>query len=62
MTGKKFTPEEVASLSGLAVTTVLTWIRAKKLKAKRTRGYQIAASDVRTFLLAQAASKQSTVN
>jgi hypothetical protein len=37
MTEKKFTPEDVATLSGLTVPTIMSWIRAKKLKAKRTR-------------------------
>ena len=62
MSSKTFNPEEVAALSGLTVATVLTWIRAKKLKAKKVKGYAIDGADVREFLLAQASSKGKTVN
>jgi hypothetical protein len=55
MSSKTFSPQEVADLSDLKVATVLTWIRAKKLKAKNVRGYAIDGAEVRGFLLAQAA-------
>jgi hypothetical protein len=57
-----FKPEEVAALSGLTVATILHWIRAKKLKAKKVRGYAIDGAAVREFLLAQAANKRRTVD
>lgn len=58
---KTFSPQDVADLSGLKVATVLTWIRAKKLKAHRVRGYVVAAADVRDFLLAQAAKRKPVI-
>jgi hypothetical protein len=48
---KDFTPADVAAISGKALTTVLTWIRAKKLKAHKARGYVVNAEDLRDFLL-----------
>jgi hypothetical protein len=51
---KSFTPEDVAALSGKASTTVMSWIRTKKLKAKRIKSYSIQGSDLRDFLLKQA--------
>ena len=48
---KDFTPEDVAAISGEAITTVLTWIRAKKLKAHKARGYVVSADELRDFLL-----------
>ena len=59
---KTFNPEEVAALSGLTVATILQWIRAKKLKAKKVRGYAIDGAEVRGFLLAQAANKRKTID
>jgi hypothetical protein len=59
---KTFSPEDLASLSGLTVPTIMYWIRKKKLKAKKVRGYQISAADVAAFLLAQAATKRKTVD
>jgi Helix-turn-helix domain len=53
-----FSPEDLASLSGLTVPTIMHWIRKKKLKAKRVRSYQIAPADVTAFLL-QAATKRT---
>jgi hypothetical protein len=60
MSSKTFNPEEVAALSGLTVATVLTWIRAKKLKAKKIRGYAIDGAAVRESLFAQAANRKPT--
>jgi hypothetical protein len=54
MSNKTFTPEQVAAISGKALTTVMTWIRAKKLKAKRTRSYSIDGGELREFLLKEA--------
>jgi excisionase family DNA binding protein len=62
MNSKTFNPEEVAALSGLTVATILRWIRKKKLKAKRVRGYVISAEDVAIFLLVQASTKGRTVD
>jgi hypothetical protein len=57
-----FTPEQVANLADLTVPTILHHIRKKRIKAKKVRGYKIAAADVATFLIAQAAVKRKTVN
>jgi hypothetical protein len=57
----RFTPEQVAALSGLTTATVMRYIRRMKLKAKRSRCYSIEATDVREFLLAQATTKGKTV-
>jgi hypothetical protein len=51
---KDFTPEDVAAISGKAVSTILAWIRAKKLKAHKARGYVVSAEDLRDFLLKEA--------
>jgi Helix-turn-helix domain len=51
---KDFTPTDVAAISGKAITTVLTWIRAKRLKAHKARGYVVNAEDLRKFLLTEA--------
>jgi hypothetical protein len=58
MNSKTFNPNEVAALSGLTVATIMQWIRKKKLKAHKVRGYAIEGADVRVFLLAQAATKR----
>jgi Helix-turn-helix domain len=57
-----FKPEEVAVLAGLTTATIMRHIRRKQLKAKQSRGYLIAAEDVREFLLTQAATKRKTVD
>jgi hypothetical protein len=57
-----FTPEQVASLADLTVPTILNHIRKKRIKAKKVRGYQIAAVDVTAFLLDQSATKGKTVD
>jgi Helix-turn-helix domain len=57
---KDFTPQDVAALSGRAVSTILQWIRSKKLKAHKARGYVIAADDVLEFLLKQAERPEKT--
>ncbi len=62
MTERKYTPEDLAAISGFTVATVMSWIRKKKLQAKRTRRYLINAEDMRTFLLGRAATKRRTVN
>jgi hypothetical protein len=54
MSNKSFSPQDVAAISGKALTTVMTWIRAKKLPAKRVKSYAIDGGDLREFLLKQA--------
>jgi hypothetical protein len=44
------------------VPTILNHIRKKRIKAKKVRGYQIAAVDVTAFLLDQSATKGKTVD
>jgi hypothetical protein len=60
MNSKKFTPEDLAVLSGLTVPTIMHWIRKKKLKAKRVRSYAIDGAAVGEFLISQATSKRKT--
>jgi hypothetical protein len=55
---KSFTPEDVAALSCKELTTVMTWIRAKKLPAKGKRSYSIEADAVRDFLRKQETLKR----
>jgi hypothetical protein len=55
---KDFTPEDVAAISGRAVSTILAWIRKKKLKAHRARGYVVSAEDLRDFLLKEASEER----
>jgi predicted site-specific integrase-resolvase len=53
MSNKQLNAEQVAAMTGLAVSSVLRWIRRGELKAKRTEGYVIQAEDVRSFMLKQ---------
>jgi Helix-turn-helix domain len=66
MSSKTYTPEDLAAISGFTVPTIMRWIRKKKLPARRTRGYTIAAENVREFLILQAANpkvhSRKTVN
>jgi excisionase family DNA binding protein len=62
MSSKAFNPEELASLSGLTVPTIMRWIRKKKLRAHKVRGYAIDPADARAFLIKQAATKRKTVD
>jgi Helix-turn-helix domain len=55
---KDFTPQDVAALSGRAVSTILQWIRSKKLKAHKARGYVVSAEDLREFLLKEGAKEK----
>jgi Helix-turn-helix domain len=55
---KDFTPQDVAALSGRAVSTILQWIRSKKLKAHKARGYVVSAEDLRDFLLKEGAKEK----
>ena len=54
MIHQEFSPKEVAALAGVTTATVIRHIRRKKLRAKRTRRYAIAAEDVTAFLVATA--------
>jgi predicted site-specific integrase-resolvase len=62
MSEKRFNPEEVADLSGLTVATIMHWIRKKKLKAHKVRGYVVVPENVRNFLVTQGATKRKTVD
>jgi excisionase family DNA binding protein len=53
MNTQEFSIEQVAAITGLAVTTIRKWIKRKVLPANRTRGYVITAEDLRVFLLKQ---------
>jgi hypothetical protein len=53
-----YSPEDVAAISGKAVSTILAWIRKKKLKAHRARGYVVSAEDLRDFLLKEGAKEK----
>jgi hypothetical protein len=61
MSGKKFTSEDLAALSGLTVATIMHWIRKRKLPARRVRSYAMDAASVRKFLISQAATKRKTI-
>jgi hypothetical protein len=56
---KTFTVEDVAEISGLTASTVITKIRKKLLKARRPRSYSIQGSDLRDFLLKQATAAKT---
>jgi hypothetical protein len=45
-----FTPMQAASVAGLSLQTIMRHIKKKQLKASRTRGYEIEASDLRDYL------------
>lgn len=51
---KDFSPQDVAAISGRAVSTILNWIRKKKLKAHKVKSYAVSAEDLRLFLLQEA--------
>jgi predicted site-specific integrase-resolvase len=53
MSNQELNAEQVAAMTGLAVSSVLRWIRRGELKAGRTGGYVIQAADVRSFMLKQ---------
>jgi hypothetical protein len=54
----EFTPADCAALSGKAVSTILDWIRKKKLKAHKVKGYAVSAEDLREFLLKEGAKER----
>ena len=62
MTGNHEKVGVCKALEGVDITYEnMRWIRTKKLKAKKVRGYAIDGADVREFLLAQVSTKRKPV-
>jgi excisionase family DNA binding protein len=54
MSNKELNAEQVAAMTGLAVSSILRWIRRGELRAVRNNSYVIKAEDVKDFMLRQA--------
>jgi excisionase family DNA binding protein len=55
-----FTPQEVASVAGVTVATIIRHIKQRKLKAHRTRGYVVEAIDLRDYLSSRLTERKAT--
>jgi Helix-turn-helix domain len=45
-----FSPEQAASVAGISVASIMRYIRSKRLKAHRIKGYAIKSADLCDFL------------